>query len=138
MLRNKNYHSKTDSNMRTGKSAGRPFASGLQETHEFAEKVTVWNLVERWWKIELRPCNRQDDKYNVKQIKRTDKHKNSLVNQFFIKEITPERRSKKDEIIGKVSEIHQFAKPWPWHPFTELNAWLATEQYLVGFNKLMI
>ena len=138
MLRDKNHNGKTDSYVRTWKSSGWFFAGGLKETHEFAEEITVGDFVERRRKVKLWPRHRQDDEYDIKQVERTDKHKNNLVYQFFTKEIAPERRSEKDKIIGKISEIHQFAEPCPRHSFAKLKTWLTIKQNLVGFHEMMV
>ena len=124
--------------MRTWESSGRFFTEGLQETHEFTEEVTVWNLVKWRHEIELRPDYRKYGKYNIKQVKRTDKNKNSLVNQFFMEDIAPDRRPEKNEKVGKITKIHQFAEPSPRQIFAELKAWLAAKQQIVNFYKLVV
>ena len=138
MQRNKNHYDKRYPHVRTGEGSCRFFAGGLQKTHEPTEKVTVGNLVEWRRKIELRSHHRQDDKYNIKQVERTDEYKYNPVRQFFIKKIAPERRAEKDEIVGKIAEIHQFAEPSPRHLFAKFEARLASEQRLVSFYEMMI
>ena len=138
MLCNDHHCGKTYSHMRTGESPGRLFAGGLQKTHYFTKEVTVGNFVEWRRKIELRTYHWQNGKCNVKQVKRTDKHKDNLVHQFLVEKIAPERCSENDEKVGKIAEIHQFAEPCPRHLFTEFEAQLTTEQKLVGFDEMVV
>ena len=127
MLSNENHYGKSNGDMRTRKSAGRFFAGKLQKTHCFTEKVSIGNVVERRTEIELRSDDRKDGKNEVTQIKRPHKHKYRPVEQFHIVEIAPKRYSENDEIIGKITEIHQLAKPSPRHSFAKFEARLATK-----------